>query len=74
MSRLSATEVWKRLTPEQQAEILGRHVIAGVPEIRVGNELELLASLTEIPLDSWATRRDALPQRFARALEEAAKP
>ncbi len=73
MSRLSATEVWKRLTPEQQAEILGRHVIAGVPEIRVGNELELLASLTEIPLDSWATRRDALPQRFARALEEAAK-
>ena len=71
--RLGSSEIWKRLTPEQQAEILNHQGVAGVPEIRVGTELELLESLAEISLESWATRRDALPQRFTRALEEAAK-
>jgi len=71
--RLVSTEIWKRLTPEQQAEILNRQSVAGVAEIRVGTESELLASLGEISLESWGTRRDALPQRFTRALEEAAK-
>ncbi len=71
--RLAATDAWRRLTPEQQADILNRQDVAGVPEVHVGTEPELLASLTEISLDSWATRRDALPQRFAKALEEAAR-
>jgi hypothetical protein len=71
--RLASAETWKRLTPEQQAEILNRQGIAGMPEIRVGTEQELLASLAEISLESWATRRDALPERFARALEQATK-
>jgi hypothetical protein len=73
MQRLLATDIWKRLSPEQQAEILNRQAIAGVPAIRVGSESELLASLAEISLDSWATRRDALPQRFANAVEDGAK-
>jgi hypothetical protein len=72
-ARLESSEIWKRLTPEQQAEILNQQGIAGVPEIRVGTEQELLTSLAEISLEAWATRRDALPQRFTRALEEAAK-
>lgn len=72
-ARLESSEIWKRLTPEQQAEILNHQGVAGVPEIHVGTEQELLASLGEISLESWATRRDALPQRFNRALEEAAK-
>jgi len=63
----------KRLAPEQQAEILNRQGISGVPAIRVGTEQELLSSLAEISLESWATRCDALPQRFAKALEDAAK-
>lgn len=71
--RLAAAEPWIRLTSEQQAEILNRQEVAGVPEIQVGTEQELLASLGEIPLDSWATRRDALPQRFAQALDEAVR-
>src|SRR3954447_11524903 len=73
MDRLAATDTWTRLTPEQQADILNRQDIAGVPEVYVGTEPDLLASLAEISLDSWATRRDALPQRFAKALEEAAR-
>jgi hypothetical protein len=71
--RLGSSEIWKRLAPEQQAEILNHQSVAGVPEVRVGTELELLESLAEISLESWATRRDALPQRFTRVLEEAAK-
>jgi hypothetical protein len=70
---LTGTETWQRLDPEQQAGILNRHGIAGVPEIQIGTEQDLLESLSEISLDSWATRRDALPQRFAKALEEAAQ-
>lgn len=73
MQRISETHTWKRLSDEQRAAILNRQSIAGVPEIRVGNEQELLASLSEISLESWATRRDALPQRFAKAVEEAVK-
>ena len=71
--RLEATEPWKRLSPEQQAGILNRQEVPGVPEIQVGTEQELLASFGEITLDSWATRRDALPQRFANALDEAVR-
>jgi hypothetical protein len=73
MARLTSTEAWKQLTDEHRAAILNRQGISGVPEVRVGTEQELLASLAEISLDSWATRRDALPHRFARALEEAVK-
>lgn len=71
--KLEAMDVWKRLRPEQQDQILRRQAIACVPEVRVGTEEDLLSSLAEIPLESWATRRDALPQRFAKALEEAAR-
>ena len=37
----------------------------------MGTEEELLRSLDEISLEEWATRRDALPERFKKALEEA---
>lgn len=71
--RLESTEIWRHITPEQQGEILNGQGIAGVPDIRVGTEQELLASLSDISLDSWGTRRDAVPQRFTKALEEAAR-
>jgi hypothetical protein len=71
--RLEGMEIWKRITPQQQAEILNHQGISGVPEVRVGTEAELLDSLEEISLEDWATRRDALSQRFQNALTEAAK-
>lgn len=70
---LAEDPTWKRLTPEQQADILNRQGVAGVPDTRVGTEQELLTSLAEISLESWTTRHDALPQRFANALDEAVK-
>lgn len=71
--RLDSTDIWQRLTPAQQADILNRQGIAGMPEIKVGTEQELLASLDAISLESWGTRSDALSARFAKALEEAAR-
>lgn len=68
---LEEHEAWKRLSPDAQAEILSRSSLSGVPEIAVGTEKELLESLEEISLEAWATRTDALPERFKRALAEA---
>ena len=39
----------------------------------MGTEEELLASLKQISLGEWATKRDALPERFEQALREAVK-
>jgi len=70
---LESHEAWKRLAPEEQAEILSRQGVSGLPEVRLGTEEELLDSLDEISLEEWATRRDALPVRFKKVLEEAQK-
>ena len=73
MQRLTSTAIWNQLLDDQKATILNAQGISGVPEVRVGTEQDLLASLAEISLESWTTRRDAVPQRFANALTEAAK-
>ncbi|MBK7780586.1 MAG: hypothetical protein IPJ58_07310 [Ardenticatenia bacterium] len=73
MERLGANATWSRLTLDQRAGILAQWGIGALPAIHVGTEQELAASLAAVSLDSWATRRDALPQRFAQALDEAAK-
>ena len=70
---LEEMEIWKGLAPEQQAEILNRQGISGIPEVHVGTEAELLDSLEAISLEDWATRRDALSQRFQNVRTEAAK-
>lgn len=71
--RLENIEIWKRLTSEQQVEILNRQGLSGVPEVRVGTEEELLDSLEKTSLEDWATRRDALLQRFENARTAATK-
>ena len=73
MKSLTASTVWQQLKPEQAAGILAARGLAGVPEVQVGTEDEVLASLEAISLADWQVRRDALPQRFADALMEAAK-
>jgi hypothetical protein len=61
------------LGPEQQEALLQRFDLKAVPEVQTGTEAELLASLGSLPLEQWATLRDALPQRFQNALVEAAR-
>jgi len=70
---LTAAEAWQRLSNAEQAELLARFDLDNVPDIQTGTESELLACLERLPLDQWATRRDALPQRCQNALTEAAR-
>jgi hypothetical protein len=73
MRCLAEAEMWRQLNEDQRAAILNRLGISGVAEIRVGTEQELFTSLAESSLESWRDRRDALPERFTKALEEAAR-
>jgi hypothetical protein len=72
MARLAASPTWAQLPDDQKAAILNRQGISGVPEVRLGTDRELLDSLADISLEGWATRRDALSQRFENARTEAA--
>jgi hypothetical protein len=73
MFHLTASEPWQKLTEAQRTDILRPLNLAEVPAIQTGTEGELIASLDRLPLDQWATRRDALPQRFQKAVVEAAR-
>ena len=68
---LEANQIWQDLPAEDREEILERFGLSSVPEIAVGTEEELLNSLEEISIEEWGTRRDALPERFKKALQEA---
>jgi len=71
MRELEANQIWQDLPAEDQEAILERFGLSSVPEIAVGTEGELLNSLEEVSLEEWGTRRDALPERFKKALQEA---
>jgi hypothetical protein len=70
---LETSDNWKRLTPEQQTQILAAEGIDAVPVPDVGDDAALLRCLEECPLASWKTRTNALPQQFRNAALAAAK-
>jgi hypothetical protein len=70
---LGAAEAWQKLDGSQRTDLLRQFDLTSVPEIQTGTEAELVACLDRLPLDQWATRRDALPQRFQNVLVEAAR-
>lgn len=71
--KLETNATWKKLKAEQQKELNSKYGLANPIGIKVGNEEEILKTLQEKSLaDRW-TLLDALPVRFQKALEEAAK-
>jgi hypothetical protein len=72
-SALEASENWKKLKGQQHSEILAAEGIGNVPELKVGDDTALLASLDEASLAVWKTRTQAIPQQFANAALAAAK-
>ena len=72
MQALAATEPWQKLPDDQRRHILVQNGIDSVPEVKVGTEQEVLATLQAMPLRGWADRRDALSKRFEKARIEAA--
>jgi hypothetical protein len=73
MAALQASEPWSKIDDGQRKEILAANGIAEGPSISVGSDDELLRTLDSTPLSSWKDKTDALPNRFANALTQAAK-
>jgi hypothetical protein len=70
---LTSSDLWQRLTPQQQQQLKNEHHLDGLPGIAVGTTDEVLASLNKIGLKEWTNLADALPTRFGQAQAAAAK-
>ena len=73
MAALTTNDNWKKITPDQQQDILDTEGIAGIASLSIGDDSSLLRTLEETPLTNWKTRIDALPQQFSNAALAAAK-
>ena len=70
---LAASPVWTGRTDEQRATISAQCQLSPPSKAAIGTEDEILAALTASNLTDRRNLLDAIPQRFARALEEAGK-
>lgn len=72
---LSGDANWQALEPEQQTEIMRLNQIdtRTVPEVELTDTQAILKTLVKIPINSFRDRIAALPSRFSKALEDAAK-
>jgi hypothetical protein len=73
MQRLAESEAWQKLPDDDRGRILRQQGLGVVPEIKVGTQQEVLATLQDRPLSSWRDQCDALPTRFENAGIEAAR-
>lgn len=73
MAALQANEYFKKLSPDQQQDILSNNQILSKPGIKSYNADELLAELNNISLEAWADKVAALPSKFHQALDDAIK-
>jgi len=64
---------WKQLTEDERQAILEQCDISDAPALSLGTYKELVSALEQHPLAVWRDRIDALPGRFARVRELAAK-
>lgn len=73
MAILCKSDVWSKLSPEQQTDVLSSNGIKDIAAIKVGSDGELLGLLDSTPLSSWSDKCAALPGRFSNALAQAGK-
>lgn len=73
MSLLTKSDVWTKLSAEQQSSVLSSNGITDVVAIKVGTDDELLRTLDSTPLSSWADKSAAILGRFSAALTQAGK-
>lgn len=67
------SDVWQRLNPDQRKDLTARFQLSTPAPVMLGTEDEVLAALRGSSLSERRNLVDAVPQRFARALEEAAR-
>jgi len=73
MSLLTQSDVWSKLTADQQSSVLTANLITEISAIKVGTDDELLRTLDSTPLSSWADKSAAILGRFSAALAQAGK-
>ncbi|MBK7210551.1 MAG: BREX system P-loop protein BrxC [Xanthomonadales bacterium] len=72
-AKLATAPVWKACTDEQRATIATACQLEPPSRAAIGTDDEILEALRARPLNDRRNLLDAVPQRFARALEEANK-
>ena len=70
---LAGDESWQQLSEDERSDLRERFGIAEAPRLHLGTHVDLVAALTQHPLVVWRDRIDALPGRFDRAREQAAR-
>jgi hypothetical protein len=73
LSGLEQSPDWQKLTPEQKYNILSTSGVREVPTIAVGTPEEILTTLRQTKLSELKALCDALPTRFGKAMNAAAK-
>ena len=72
-AKLAASQVWNGRTDEQRMAIAATCQLTPPPKAAIGTDDEILEALRARTLTDRRNLLDAVPQRFARALEEADK-
>lgn len=70
---LEAADAWQKITPAQRQDLESRYSLNDLPAADVSSEPALIASLDAHDLGRWQMLSEAIPQRFANALQEAAR-
>ena len=73
LNSLDESPAWQKLTPKQRCDLLSDYNVRQVPAIAVGTPEEILTTLRQTKLSELTALGDALPTRFGRALNAAAK-
>jgi hypothetical protein len=73
LSDLDDSPTWQQLKPEQRYELLSANSVRQVPSVSVGTTEELLDTLRKTKLSELNALSDALPTRFTKAVNAAAK-
>jgi hypothetical protein len=73
ISVLEGDSSWQQLSEDERGAIRAQCGIADVPKLALGTYQELISALKQHPLMVWWDRFDALPGRFDRARELAAR-
>jgi hypothetical protein len=71
--KLAAAQVWNSLSDEQRASLTATHQLKTLAKEAIGTDDEIFTALYTRTLADRRNLLDAVPQRFARALEEASR-
>jgi len=72
-AKLAASHVWNELSDDQRMTLINDHQLTPPPKAAIGSDDEILVALRARSVTDRHNLLDAMPQRYARALEEAGR-